>query len=63
VIAVGFLLLVSLLLTAGLAALGKLYGNSIPEGFLQPIGFAVSFAVVALLFALMFKYLPDAEVK
>ena len=62
VIAVGFLLLVSLLMTAGIAALGKLYASSVPEGLLQPIGFAASFAVVALLFALMFKYLPDAEV-
>jgi membrane protein len=62
VIAVGFLLLVSLLMTAGLAALGKLYASSVPEGLLQPIGFVASFAVVALLFALMFKYLPDAEV-
>ncbi|MBV9555574.1 MAG: YihY/virulence factor BrkB family protein [Pseudolabrys sp.] len=63
VIAVGFLLLVSLLLTAGIAALGKFYASSVPEGQLQPIGFAASFAVVALLFALMFKYMPDAEVR
>lgn len=63
VIAVGFLLLVSLMLTAGIAALGKLYASSVPEGLLQPIGFAASFAVVAVLFALMFKYLPDAKVE
>jgi membrane protein len=63
VIAVGFLLLISLLLTAGIAALGKLYASSVPEGLLQPIGFTASFAVVALLFALMFKYLPDADVR
>jgi membrane protein len=62
VIAVGFLLLVSLLLTAGIAALGKLYASSVPEGLLQPIGFAASLAVITLLFSLMFKYLPDAEV-
>jgi membrane protein len=42
VIAVGFHLLVSLLLTAGIAALGKLYASSVPEGLLQPIGFAAS---------------------
>jgi membrane protein len=63
VIAVGFLLLVSLMLTAGIAALGKMYASSIPEGLLQPVGFAASFLVVAVLFALMFKYLPDAEVR
>ena len=63
VIAVGFLLLVSLMLTAGIAALGKIYASSVPEGLLQPIGFASSFCVVALLFALMFKYLPEADVR
>jgi membrane protein len=63
VIAVGFLLLVSLMLTAGIAALGKIYASSVPEGLLQPIGFAASFCVVALLFALMFKYLPEADVR
>jgi membrane protein len=63
VIAVGFILLVSLLLTAGIAALGKFYASSIPEGWLQPVGFAASFSVVAVLFALIFKYLPDADVQ
>jgi membrane protein len=63
VIAVGFLLLVSLMLTTAIAALGKFYANSIPEALLQPLGFVASFAIVALLFALMFKYLPDAEVR
>ena len=29
---------------------------------LQFVGFAVSFLVIALLFAMMFKWLPDAEV-
>jgi membrane protein len=62
VIAVGFLLLVSLMLTAGIAVLGKLYANSIPEALLQPVGSAASFAGVALLFALIFKYLPDTAV-
>ena len=62
VIFVGFLLLVSLLLTAGFAALGKYYSASIPEALLQPIGFVVSFLGVAALFAMMFKFLPDADV-
>jgi membrane protein len=33
-----------------------------PEFVLQFIGFAVSFAVITILFAMMFKWLPDAEV-
>jgi membrane protein len=63
VIAVGFLLLVSLLLTAVIAALGKFYASSVPEGLLQPVGFVASFSVIAALFALMFRYLPDAEIR
>jgi hypothetical protein len=63
VIAVGFLLLISLLITAGIAALGKFYASSVPEGLLQPLGFMASFVIIAALFALMFRYLPDAEVR
>ena len=63
VVAVGFLLLTSLLLTAGLAAVGKYFSASTPEVLLQPIGFAGSFLVIALLFAMMFKWLPDADVR
>jgi membrane protein len=63
VIAVGFLLLVSLLFTTALAAAGKYFSGSIPAALLQPVGFAVSFAMVALLFALIFKFLPDAEIR
>jgi membrane protein len=62
VIAVGFLLLVSLLLTAVLAAIGKYFSHIAPEALLQPLGFLGSFLIVALLFAMMFKWLPDAEV-
>jgi membrane protein len=63
VIAVGFLLLVSLLLTAAVAALGKMFASEVPEGLLQPLGSLVSFLVVAALFALMFKWLPDTHVE
>lgn len=62
VIAVGFLLLTSLLLTTMLAALGRRYGGLVSEVWLQPLGGLVSFLGVALLFALMFKYLPDRPV-
>jgi len=62
VVTVGFLLLVSLMLTAGLAAFAKYFSASAPAMLLQPIAFAASFGVIALLFAMMFKWLPDAEV-
>jgi membrane protein len=62
VLALGFLLLVSMLLTTALSAAGKYLGAFVPEAALQLVGFAVSFLVIALLFAMMFKWLPDAEV-
>ena len=62
VIAVGFLLLVSLLLTAVISAMGKYFSHIAPEALMQPIGFLGSFLIIALLFAMMFKWLPDAEV-
>jgi membrane protein len=62
VLAIGFLLLISMLLTAGLAAFSKTMGNAVPEAFGQAAGFVVSFAVISVLFAMMFKWLPDAPV-
>ena len=63
VAAVGFLLLVSMLLTAALAAIGKFMGGLVPEPLMQAVGFLVSFAVIAVMFALLFKWMPDAEVR
>src|ERR687886_1726795 len=62
---VGFLLLVALLLSAALAALGKFVGGllPIPEAVLQAMNFVISFGVITLLFALIYKILPDAEIR
>ncbi len=62
VLSLGFLLLVSMLLTTALSAAGKYLGAFLPEAALQATGFVVSFLVIALLFAMMFKWLPDAKV-
>lgn len=64
VLAIGFLLLVSLLLSAGLAALGKYLGSFAPDMhlFWEWANFIVSFGVITLLFALMFKFLPDVRI-
>jgi membrane protein len=62
VIGVGFLLLVSLVFTAGLAALGQAYGQLFSETLLQPVGSLVSLLVIAALFAAIFRWLPDANV-
>jgi membrane protein len=61
VLAVGFLLLVSLAVSAGLAGLGAWLARwlpGIPE-LLSAIDWLLSVAVTAVLFALLFKVLPD----
>jgi membrane protein len=63
VLAIGFLLLVSMVMTAGLAALGKYASSVVPEAALQVTAFAISFLMVSVLFALMFKWLPDVAVE
>ena len=62
VLALGFLLLVSLIVTAGLAAFGKYAAPHIEEWLLHLISMLVSLSVISLLFAMMFKWLPDAAV-
>jgi membrane protein len=63
VLSLGFLLLVSLLVSTFLAAGSKYLAPYLPEALLQVVGSAVSLAIIALLFAMMFKWLPDAEVE
>lgn len=61
ILSLGFLLLVSLVISALLAAVGG-YANMIaPEWALHAISIGVSFAVISLLFAMMFKWLPDID--
>jgi membrane protein len=62
---IAFLLIVSLLATAALAALGKWYGARFEgwETLLQVINFVVSFALITVLFALIYKVLPRIRVE
>jgi membrane protein len=62
VLALGFLLLVSLLVTTALAAAAKFAAPYMAEAALHVISTLVSFAVVAVLLAMMFKWLPDVFV-
>lgn len=60
VLGVGFLLLISMALSTVLSALTSHFGG---VGWLAHVlDFAVSFAVVTVLFAMIFKYLPDVHV-
>ena len=63
VLSLGFLLLVSMLMTTALSAVGKHISPYLPESALQIAGTVASFAVISVLFAMMFKWLPDAKVR
>ena len=64
VLAVGFLLLVSLVITTVLATIGAYLQGVLPGGatLWQVANLLVSFAVVTILFALIFKEVPDTPV-
>jgi membrane protein len=64
VLGTGFLLLVSLVISAGLSALSNLVTGWMPgwDTIPQIINFLISFGVITVLFALIFKYVPDAKV-
>ena len=65
VFGIGFLLLVTLVLDAGISAAGKWLGPKVHggEAVVQAIQLVVSFGVVAVLFALIFRYLPHTKVE
>lgn len=64
VMGVAFLLLVSLVLSAALAAIGRFLSGSLPGGEVlwQGLNFLISLGVVTALFAVMFKTVPHAKV-
>jgi membrane protein len=59
-----FLLIVSLAMNAVLAAFGDYLGRTLPggAGLWAVVNFVLSMGVIALLFALMFRYIPSAKV-
>jgi membrane protein len=63
ILGIGFLLLVSLVLSAVLAAVSYWLNGllQLPVGIWQIVDFALSFGVVTLLFALIYKLLPDVD--
>jgi membrane protein len=67
IMAIAFLLVVSLAVTAALSAFGDFISAYLPRGFsgplLQVLGFVASLAVITTLFAAMFKVLPDAKIR
>lgn len=64
VLVIGFLLLVSLLLSAILAAISNYFGTFFPLfiNLATLINFVISFVTITVLFAAIYKFLPDVEV-
>jgi membrane protein len=62
IMGLGFLLAVSLLVSTALSALSSWLGGG-ASVFWQAVNFLVSFGVFAALFAMLFKWFPDAEVR
>ena len=64
VLGVGFLLLVSMVVSTFLASLGTIIGGVLPGStlVLQIVNFIVGFVLITLLFALIYRYVPDAKI-
>ncbi len=66
ILGTGFLLLVSLVISAALVALGGIFKPvaNLPGGaaLWQALNFIISLGIITLLFAMIYKVLPDAEI-
>lgn len=64
VLGIGFLLLVSLVLSAALAAMANYLQSvvTIPAALLHSVDFSFSLFFITVLFAMIFKLLPDAKI-
>jgi membrane protein len=65
IVAIGFLLLVSLVVSAGLAAWGSYWSGLFAgvEVILQAVNFAISLVVITVLFAIIYKVLPQTHIE
>lgn len=66
IVTIAFLLIVSLVISALLSAFGNWLSGYFSEIFfmaMQVVNIVLSFMVLTVLFALMFKFLPDAKIK
>ncbi len=64
VLGTGFLLLVSLVVSAGIAALGTFLKSVLPGGDIvsQIVNLIITIGIITLMFAVLFKFLPDVQV-
>ena len=66
ILVIGFLLLISLVLTAGITALSGYISRNLSDYLVYlflAANFLVSYGIIALLFAMIYKVLPDVQIK
>jgi len=66
ILVIGFLLLVSFMVTTAISALNNYIRDMLPDVLLYMaylLDVMLSIGIISVLFALMFKYLPDAKIK
>ncbi|CAZ95128.1 YihY/virulence factor BrkB family protein [Zobellia galactanivorans] len=66
ILAIGFLLLISFLVTAAISALNGYIRSILPDVIVYIayiLDFAVSVGIITVLFALIFRYLPDTKIR
>jgi len=66
VLVIGFLLLISFILTTVITALSGFITSYLPDVMIYlayAVDFVLSIGIISILFALMFKYLPDAKIR
>jgi membrane protein len=62
ILALGFLLLTSMIITAAVAAFAHYPSAYLQEWVLHLVSALISLSIIGILFAMMFKWLPDAAV-
>jgi len=66
ILTIGFLLLISLVITAALTALSGWVEERMPDFFLYifyVVDFLISISIITLLFAMLFRFLPDVNIE
>lgn len=66
ILSIGLIMLVTLIIDAGLAIVDEYLSNSFPDAtvfLIKILNALVSFAVVTLVFAMIYRFLPDAKIK
>lgn len=63
VLGIGFLLLVSLVVSAAIESLGGYFWKGETQFIIEALHFLLSTAFITVLFAMMFKFLPDVRLK